>query len=145
YHIEYKRRRTDGRQPWYRITNWYRNGTIPYVYIIPKFKDLSKFRPLVSYFNHPLRNLFAIAGSAMTFMITQIPSQYRHFNLINPQLIQNFINDTNNKFKLINTKKIFPFMVDIKNMYTALKHKNILMAIYWLIGVTTNSIRGRNR
>ena len=99
----------------------------------------------MSYWNHHLRAIFKLAGTALTFMLLQIPMQYEHFNLFNMTCVKTFIDNTNKRFAILNVNAIYPFLVDISNMYTEMQHTTIMNALVWLIGVTSGSERGRDR
>ena len=131
-------------QSWYKLCGWNRKGSLPYVYINYKNKDLNKHRPIMSYYNHPMKLLFKLAGTALTFLLTQIPSNYYHFNLFNITHVKTFINNTNNKFEKIKVNSIYAFMMDIKNMYTEMKHPSIMKAVHWLVSIS-NKVRGHDR
>jgi len=53
--------------------------------------------------------------------------------------------NTNERFKCLNTDSIHPVMVDIKNMYTEMKHKSILVAVNWLLNISSGLDRHRDR
>jgi hypothetical protein len=141
---EFSRRRYPLSQSWYKLCNWYRFGKLPYAYINYKHKDTNKFRPIMSFAQHPMRSLYKLGGKALTFFINQIPNQYSHFNLFNATHVKSFINNTNQQFSTLDVDSIHPFLVDIKNMYTEIKHESIMKAVYWCIGICTNS-RNRER
>ena len=46
-----------------------KKGRIPYGYILPKFKDLNKTRPIVSYYCHPLKRVLNIFARALSFIL----------------------------------------------------------------------------
>ena len=121
---------------WNRITSWKLNGSLPYVYILPKEKDLAKFRPIMSYVRHPMRSLFKLVGQALLFILYNIPSHIQHFALLK-------INELVSKVNGIQSHLIHQFQhpalliasMDIKNMYTNLSHQSIRRSIQWLIEV----------
>jgi hypothetical protein len=133
------------KQKWFKYAGWNRKGQLPYVYLNPKYKDLNRYRPLMSYSNHYLRALFKLAGSALTFMLLQIPMRYQHFNLFNMTCVKTFIDSTNKQFATLDVDAIYPFLVDISNMYTEMQHTTIMKALIWLVGVTSSHERGRDR
>ena len=42
---------------------------IPYSYILVKAKDINRSRPIVSYFNHPLKKTFNYASRGLSFIL----------------------------------------------------------------------------
>jgi hypothetical protein len=49
-----------------------KNNSIPYGYIIPKSKDVKKCRPVISYYNHPYKNLLNICNRVIMGMLKMI-------------------------------------------------------------------------
>ena len=43
---------------WDRITSLCKKANVPYLYLVPKLKDVNKLRPLASYFRHPLKKVY---------------------------------------------------------------------------------------
>ena len=57
-------------------------GSLPYGYTIRKFKDLSRKRNIISYFHHPLKQVyFRVAAGLMTCLKAL---DFFHTNLFNP-------------------------------------------------------------
>ena len=48
---------------------------IPYCYTLPKAKDFNRFRPIVSYYNHPLKTLYNYTSRALMFILKKAPIQ----------------------------------------------------------------------
>jgi hypothetical protein len=138
-------RLTYSRKKWFKLARYNKKGKLPYVYINPKYKDLNRYRPIMSYFNHPCRHVYKIAGTALTFLIMSIAEIYSHFNLFNITHMKQFVERTNHKFSELNTDSIYALFVDINNMYSEMKHKTIMNAVVWLIGITLKNNRGRDR
>ena len=43
--------------------------SVPYAYIIPKFKNITTMRPIVSYYHHPLKNCLNLASRALACVL----------------------------------------------------------------------------
>ena len=53
--------------------------SVPYSYILVKAKDINRSRPIVSYFNHPLKKTFNYASRGLSFILKN--SNMRSFTL----------------------------------------------------------------
>ena len=69
--------------------------SIPYSYCLPKSKDITRIRPIVSYYKHPLKESYNYASRALTQIIKQ--TETRHFTLWKTQ-------DLKPKIKLIQSE-----------------------------------------
>ena len=110
-----------------------KTATLPYAHLIPKQKDFSRFRQIVSYFRHPLKKVMSVAQRALLFMVGTLPPN--HFNL---RKTQDFLDKMKAfaqqlKFELGEDIQLMPFSLDIKEMFTALPHKAIRDAVTWLL------------
>ena len=107
--------------------------SIPYAYTLLKFKDISRTRPIVSYFKHPLKETYNFASRALAHVIKM--AQTNNFTLWKcqdmKQRIQKAQQDLTSQFN--NTTKIMPLCADIKNMYTELPHEEILKSIKFML------------
>jgi hypothetical protein len=50
---------------WHAIARFLKSGSVPYAYALPKHKDLSKYRTIVSYANHPLKFVYRVTQRAV--------------------------------------------------------------------------------
>jgi len=99
-------------------------GSIPYAYAIPKFKDFDRFRPIISYANHPLKNVYNIVSRGLMFLLEQFAPKSVLFKI--KDLLKNI------KVFLESVQDNVDFYMltfDIKNMYTNLPQKQISTAI----------------
>jgi hypothetical protein len=111
---------------------------LPYAYILPKHKDWSRMRPVISYVTHPLNRLFNFIGRALHFLMKLLP--IFHFNLWNereivPRLQSQFARIQR---KFADRTGYLLVSADIKSMFTNLPHKIILAAISWLLHMIYN-------
>ena len=65
---------------WDRITNLCKKADVPYLYLLPKLKDVNKLRPLASYFRLPLKNVYKNARMGLLQILNNL-SNVHHFNL----------------------------------------------------------------
>jgi len=115
-----------------RLGPFNKKGKIPHGYILPKFKDLNKTRPIVSYYHHPLKQILNITARAITFLL-QTCTTIRHLTLWNTNaLVANIQLQTNT---WIDREKYNYRMTtgDIKNMYTMLPPEEQTETIMWLL------------
>jgi len=115
------------------IGTFNKKGDIPLAYGIPKFKDFNRYRPIVSYSNHPLKRVFNRVSRGLMFLLEQINPPtvlFRIFELT--KKIQEFAE----KNKHVN--KFYALTLDIKNMYTNLPQKEVINAIQILFDLVKN-------
>ena len=129
----------------YKFGRW-TNGTLPYLYIIPKDKDpVNKSRLISSYVNHPLKNVFRNTSRVLTWCFNQIIN-LKHFTLYKLTDIkgkvrkaQKWLNRNGDNLGLITIQ------TDVKQMYTNLDHNDIRKAITWLLDTAINKGNKRKR
>lgn len=103
---------------------FYHKGTIPLAYIIPKNKDLKKYRPIISYANHSLKKLLKLASRGFSHILKNIKS-VNHFNSTKTTDIMDFIKNINMK------KNIQSILIkgDIKEIYHMKNLKKLLFGL----------------
>ena len=103
--------------------------SVPYSYILVKAKDINRSRPIVSYFNHPLKKTFNYASRGLSFILKN--SNMKSFTLWAckdmTSTLKKYQRDMRTLFGA-NTR-LMAYCADIKNMYTELPHDVILDAI----------------
>lgn len=104
-----------------------KNPTLPSSYVLPKNKDISRFRPIVSYFNHPCKKLFKIAARGLFHILKN--SQEEHFAIFNTSETMAFIDG----IELEKYGKHLLIKADIKEMYSQLPHQEIIKSLDWII------------
>ena len=109
-----------------------KKGGIPYGYILPKFKDLNKTRPIVSYYHHPLKRILNIFARALTFLLKTCTS-VRHLTIWNTDALIANIQMQTNGWMEPGKYKYTMISGDIKNMYTMLPPEEMLQAVEWLL------------
>lgn len=127
----------------YDVKNWreiavFKGGakmSIPFAHILPKFKDPSRYRVIVSYAHHPLRTVMWVCQKAIMFIISTLPS--KHFNLPKTQLFLSRLTQHATELKQQHGNsdqlEFIPFSLDIKEMFTGLPHKTIKQAVDFLL------------
>lgn len=105
----------------HKIARW-RTGSVPYMYLDAKDKDLNKSRLVTSYSDHPLKYLYRIASKAGTWLLRQLPKSMRHWTLHKisdiPKRVRNGMKWLKRKYGK-NTRLLY-MQSDVKQMYTNL-------------------------
>jgi hypothetical protein len=118
---------------WTSVARLRKFGSLPYAYATPKNKDLTRYRSIISYANHPLKLVYGVAQRAIIFMIKSI--NVTHFTLHKThdvlRSIQKIQSDIGSTFQA-NTV-FLPFAFDVKEMFTGLPHFVIRNAVLFLI------------
>ena len=55
---------------WHHIQRLPTDRGLPYAYVLRKFKDVRKPRPIVSYARHPAKRLLNLCGRAIAFLLS---------------------------------------------------------------------------
>ena len=112
-----------------------RSGSMPYAYIIPKHKDVLRFRPIVSYADAPHRVMLRSTARGLMFIMGEVDceqftlwSAYRaraglraaHLDLMKSAFARQYSH-----------WRVHCLSLDIKEMYTALPHAEIRRAVTW--------------
>lgn len=112
-----------------------RAGEVPYAYVFPKHKDLSRYRPIVSYAQAPHRVILRSVARGLFFVLQDLPVP--HFNLWSAfgvrsglfHTLENLSQQCESRgFDNIDLRML---SLDIKDMYTALPHAAIRTAVTW--------------
>jgi len=114
-------------------------GDIPYGYILPKFKDIEKMRPIVSYKKHPLRKVLNISARALTFLLKSC-TELKHLTLWETNHILPQIQMLTDRW----IEKGYQYQLitgDIKNMFTTLPPEELIEATEWLMELIINKKR----
>lgn len=112
-------------------------GTFGYAYIVPKHKDLSRCRPIVSFYKHPLKHLLRLVGCTLQFLLLQLNDSVGHYILFRTMdlkiKLQTHLQSIQQQFPTPSNIEYVCITSDIKNMFTQLQHTSILDSILWLI------------
>ena len=101
-----------------------------------KNKNISKMRPIVSYFKHPCRRILRTTARAINFLIKALPTRvFRHFIL---DRVDDFIPTLTRIVADARANELHSsasLNADIANMYTTLDHTSIKSAIKQLLNL----------
>ena len=109
-------------------------GKMPAGYIIPKSKDINKWRPIVAYTHHPARRMLHTAARALNYLVEVCPVE--HCNMQRVDMTAQRLQDTlDTLVERYPEGESFILMGDVKNMYTNLRHRDVLDAIRWFLDI----------
>ena len=108
------------------MVTYFTHGSLPYAYIMRKFKDLSRKRSIISYFHHPLKEVYFRAAAGLMTCLKAI--DFFHTNLFNPlqalPTMKLLYLQLHNKFR---SETIYhSWAADVKEMYDWLSQADIL-------------------
>ncbi len=127
---------------WSKVAPWHQNPcSLPYVYLLPKQKDLDRWRPIMSYCHHPMRKVMNVAARALAFCLSRAPQCYRHFSLHRTMDVCREINRAYSALKTGDQTVVYAFVGDVKNMFTELPHDDIRAACEFFIDITSRETR----
>ena len=120
-------------QGWASVGRYFTHGSLPYAYIMRKFKDLSRKRSIISYFHHPLKEVYFRAAAGLMTCLKAI--DFFHTNLFNPlqalPTMKLLYLQLHNKFR---SETVYhSWAADVKEMYDWLPQQDIIKAIEWVL------------
>ena len=110
-------------------------GSLPYAYIVPKDKDTSRYRPIISYVQAPHRQLLRTTARGLLFILQQLDC--KHFSLWSAYKAKDAVLSAHKQLSLSVFAQEYAhwrvqcLSVDIKEMYTELPHPEIRQAVTW--------------
>ena len=128
---------------WNKIINFNNKGQLSYAYSLSKDKNIDVHKPIVSYYKHPMRRLFNVAGRVLIFLLKEAKN-IKHMNLWNIKDLQTTIEGKIQAWKddTLGDDEIWMAVTDdIKNMYTMLPHKSIIKMVRWLVDLHATNKR----
>ena len=127
-----------------KIREFNKEKALPYSYVLTKFKDITRIRPIVSYFHHPLKKIYNYASRSLAHVLKK--SDTKHFTLWKTQDLRPTISSIEAELKtnFNDDTKIMAHCADIKNMYTELPHKEILKAVRFFLTECSKKTRRKH-
>ena len=118
---------------WSTIGKFLPFGSLPYAYVMRKFKDLTRKQNIISYFYHPLKEVYSRAAAGLMTCVKAL--NFFHTNLFGllealPTMKLLYL-QLNNMFG--SESSYISFAADVKEMYDWLPQNDILNAIEWVI------------
>ena len=126
---------------WSIFGSFREHGSVPYPYKVRKFKDLSRSRSIISYFHHPLKQVFFVAAAGLMTCLKAV--DFFHSNLFNPTqalpTMKLLFMQLHNKF---DSETVFnTWVADVKEIYDWLPQSDILRAIKWILSYIAKTSR----
>ena len=125
------------------------DARVPYLYLQPKRKNFEKHRPLASYFKHPLKKVYKVAGQGLMIILQTL--QVEHMNLFTTYSTKEKVKEIFGQIdKFESDHGCYPhidtYAGDVQQLYTELDHDIIVKSIRWAIHEvkSTKSARGRH-
>ena len=134
---------------WDRISGLFKNkARVPYLYLVPKLKDINKLRPLASYFRHPLKYVYKYAGMALIIILKALTNTH-HFNLFRTydtlDHLEKIFQEIENLEKTSPDLHISTYAGDVKQLFTELPHEEVIDAMKWAIEMVRKTKKGRSK
>ena len=100
-----------------------------------KKKDVSRVRPIVSFFKHPLKNSYYVNAVALMTCLKALPDHYKCSNIFSPpQMLPNLLQTYETLATVYGTETEFlTYAADIKEMYSNLPTSSTLFVFLLLI------------
>lgn len=129
---------------WDRIAPLRCKKALPSAYTVPKWKaPITRDRPIVSYYGHPLKNVFRVAQKAIMFALKKWPE--RHFSLYKTgDYVKRLKTMEKNLGSVYGDSTGFlPVLGDVKEMFTNLRHDEILEAVQVIVDSAKKMTRSK--
>jgi hypothetical protein len=135
---------------WSRIAPLYNreHARVPYMYLSPKRKDTTKFRPLASYFRHKLKRVYRVAGQGLMIILKTL--EVPHMNLFTTYSTKAKIREIYDHIeKFASEHKCSPhietYSGDVQQLFTKLDFDTVKKSLEWAISTVkqTKVARGK--
>ncbi|GBG89147.1 hypothetical protein CBR_g48854 [Chara braunii] len=116
-----------------RSVSWDATGSFGAAYVIPKQKDLGRYRPICPSFNETMVKTARTMSKALNHLLSRLPRRW-HFNLRAVSDLSTQLDKINERLdRLPGDRQISSYSFDIKEMFSKLPHESILNAVDWII------------
>ena len=129
---------------WQKLGKLFESGRIPDAYSVPKHKDFDRHRNIVSYFAHPLRQIYRKAQRAFLFCIRNAPDKRYDLDSTAELLPKAKLIETELQSVFGEHTGFLPFSKDVKEMFTRLPHREIEKAADWVLKKVKSNTRRSN-
>jgi len=129
---------------WERLGRFFPKGKIPEAYALPKFKDFNRYRVIISFYSHPLRQVLRTVQRAFLFCIRNVPEERYDIDRTSDLLsrVRSFEQDLKDAFG--KNTEFLPFSKDVKEMFTRLPHDAIEKAGNFVLQKISTERRRKN-
>ncbi|GBG76797.1 hypothetical protein CBR_g23012 [Chara braunii] len=116
-----------------QFVRWDNKGTLDSAYVIPKHKDLTRYRPIWPTYNEPMVRTSRVVARGLNFLLSKLPTN-DHFNLPAVSQLTAKLNRVNTKIRRLGSlTNLTAQTFDIKDMFSRLPHVDIMKAVRWLL------------
>ncbi|GBG72353.1 hypothetical protein CBR_g11930 [Chara braunii] len=116
-----------------RFVRWDSKGEIGCAYVLPKHKDIERFRPICPTFKEPMVKTGRLVAKGLNHLLFHLPIDI-HFNLQAVSHLVGRLQRVNRKVKGMKAiGEVRSASYDIKEMFNKLPHSNINEAVSWII------------
>ncbi|GBG76433.1 hypothetical protein CBR_g22181 [Chara braunii] len=116
-----------------KIGAWNPSAKLGQAYVLPKHKDLTRWRPIAPTFTEGSKTTGRRLARALNFLLERAP-EARHFNLKATTLLKQNLETAVRKLSMFGEKSMaLMASLDIKEMFTSLQHRAIAHVIDWLL------------
>ncbi|GBG90927.1 hypothetical protein CBR_g51532 [Chara braunii] len=115
-----------------KFAKWNKDGGFSYAYVIPKQKDVDRYRPICPTYSESMVRTGRVVSRGLNHLLKTLPKNW-HFNLT-------FVSGLAAKLKDIHQKilrrdaggEVYTASFDIKEMFSRLPHDETMAAVDWL-------------
>ncbi|GBG80523.1 hypothetical protein CBR_g30984 [Chara braunii] len=112
---------------------WNKDGKLGRAYVLPKHKDVQRFRPICPTYDEPFVSTCKLVASALNGLIDALPAN-NHFNLKLVSQLKERVRVVNRRLNMVKSRAgIETRSFDIKDMFSTLPHGAILSSVRWLL------------
>ncbi|GBG86690.1 hypothetical protein CBR_g41753 [Chara braunii] len=118
----------------HKLVNWNSKGKIDSAYVLPKHKDLERWRPIAPASSEPTTTGSRWIARALNYLLEKLLGA-EHFNLTATASLKQNLKKAEKKLHIFGegTTTICGGF-DIKEMFTSLPHAAVMEALSWLLG-----------
>ncbi|GBG70947.1 hypothetical protein CBR_g8248 [Chara braunii] len=117
-----------------KLAQWDKKGKFGKVYVMPKHKDLTRFRPIRPTYSEPTVRGCGIVAKALNHLLFSLPQDW-HFNLRSLARLVPRLDSINSRIarRVGISSDISAMSYDIKDMFSKLPHQKIVEAVDWVV------------
>ncbi|GBG91495.1 hypothetical protein CBR_g52451 [Chara braunii] len=116
-----------------KFARWDKDGDFGSAYVIPKQKDVSRYRPICPTFMEAMVWTGRAVSKGMNHLLKTLPRRW-HFNLTSVSGLASRVREVNRRILRLDAgDEVLTVSFDIKEMFSGLPHKDIMAAVDWLL------------
>ncbi|GBG92550.1 hypothetical protein CBR_g55944 [Chara braunii] len=117
-----------------QFVRWDVKGKFGDAYVLPKHKDLSRFRLVCPTFSEPHVRICRVTAKVLNDLLAGMPRKW-HFNLRSVSELVPRLDQVNRSISRVmkSNSEVVAMSFDIKDMFSKLSHEEIIQAVDWVI------------